>query len=510
MIRTLVFSPMLFAAYCLSCAAAEPFPESDIQWILDQYQVSEPVSLIPAEGLTGWTWHDGKAITRAKWSVQNGKLVLDYSDRTGNLPGGDLVSTKQYTNFVLDFAWIATRGANSGIKYRLKDFGAAGARINYSNTFGWLGCEYQIVDDANNDEGRNDNGKRSAGSLYSVFVPDQEKKKLNPYGELNTGRIVVVNNHVEHWLNGEKVLQYEVGSETWKEAIAKSKYSGEGARAQAVGFGENPTGFIMLQDHQHTITFEKIVIREIGEKKESLQFPESDIQWILDQYQVSEPMSLIPPDGLSCWTWTNGRKIPQQAKWSVKDGKLILDRSNNTSDLPGGDIVTDKQYTNFVLDFAWIATQRCNNGIKYRLKNFPKVESSQVSGWLGCEYQILDDFNRGEGTRDDGRWSTASLYDLFGPDKEKKKLNPHGEVNTGRIVVLDNRIEHWLNGVKVLQLEVGNDAWKSAVARSKFAREANPGEGFGENPTGFIMLTDHGNTTTFEKIVIREIGEKKN
>ena len=239
------------------------------------------------------------------------------------------------------------------------------------------------------------------------------------------------------------------------------------------------------------------------------QFPDSNIQWILDQYQVSEPVSLIPAEGLAGWTWTGGRKIPQQTKWSVQNGKLVLDQSSRTHDLPGGDLVTAKQYTNFVLDFAWIATQGCNNGIKYRLKNFPKVEDSEVYGWLGCEYQILDDFNRGEGTREDGRWSTASLYDLIGPDKEKKKLNPHDELNTGRIVVLDNHIEHWLNGVKVLQCEVGNDTWKSAVARSKFARDVKLGEGFGANPTGFIMLTDHGNTITFEKIVIREIGAKK-
>ena len=264
--RKLVFFPLLFVAFCLSSVATEQFPNSDIQWILEQYQVSEPVSLIPTEGLAGWTWHYGKEITQARWSVRDGKLILDRSDRTRGLPEGDLVTAKQYTNFILDFAWVATRGANSGIKFRLKNFGAAGAKVNYSSTFGWLGCEYQIVDDNNNAEGTNDGGKRSAGSLYSVFAADKEKKKLNPFGEANSGRIVVLDNHVEHWLNGEKVLQYEIGSEMWKDAIAKSKYSREDAKVE--GFGENPTGFIMVQDHQHAITFDKIVIREIGAKKD--------------------------------------------------------------------------------------------------------------------------------------------------------------------------------------------------------------------------------------------------
>ena len=256
---------LLLATFCFSGIAVGEFPDSDIQWILDQYQVSEPVSLIPAEGLAGWTWHSGQEITQAKWSNQGGKLFLDRSNRTHDLPGGDLVSAKQYTNFVLDFSWIATKGCNSGIKYRLKDFGADGAKVNYSKDFGWLGCEYQVLDDANNGEGNKDDGRWSTASLYSVFAPDKEKKRLNPFGQVNSGRIVVLDNHVEHWLNGEKVLQYEIGSETWKKAIGTSKYSREDAKAE--GFGENPTGFLMLQDHQNTITFEKVVIREIGQKK---------------------------------------------------------------------------------------------------------------------------------------------------------------------------------------------------------------------------------------------------
>jgi hypothetical protein len=266
MTQKITFSSMFLAAFCLSSIAAEPFPDSDIQWILDQYQVSAPVSLIPAEGLAGWTWHYGKEITQAKWSVQDGKLILDRSNRTRDLPGGDIVTAKQYGNFVLDFAWIASRGGNSGIKYRLKDFGEAGAKVNYSKDFVWLGCEYQLLDDFNNGEGNKDDGKWSAASLYSIFAPDKAKKKLNPNGEVNTGRIVVLDNHVEHWLNGEKVLQYEVGSETWTKALDRSKYRREDAKVD--GFGENPMGFIMLQDHQNTITFEKVEIREIGGKKE--------------------------------------------------------------------------------------------------------------------------------------------------------------------------------------------------------------------------------------------------
>jgi hypothetical protein len=265
MYRRIAAFLLLFAACCFSGIADERFPDSAIQWILDQYQVSLPVSLIPDEGFAGWTKHYGEAIpVPFKWTNQRGKFFLDQSDKTQDIPGGDLVSAKQYTNFVLDFAWIATKEGNSGIKYRLKDFGKDGAKVNYSEDFGWLGCEFQILDTFHSGE---EDDRDSTASLYTVFAPDKEKKKLNPFGKVNTGRIVVLNNHIEHWLNGKKVLECEVGSETWKKAIATSKFSREDAKAE--GFGENPSGFILLQDHGNTITFEKVVIREIGSKKES-------------------------------------------------------------------------------------------------------------------------------------------------------------------------------------------------------------------------------------------------
>jgi hypothetical protein len=260
--RLFVVAPF-FTVFCFSGIADERFSDGDIQWILDQHKVSEPMSLIPAEGFTGWTKHDGKAIpVPCKWTNQRGRFVLNQPDKTSDFPGEDLVTAKQYTNFILDFVWISSKGCNSGIKYRLKDFGKEGAKVNYCEDFGWLGCEFQILDTFHEDE---DGGRSATASLYTVFAPDKEKKKLNPFGEINTGRIVVLDNHIEHWLNGKKVLEFEVGSETWKKAIATSKFSREDAKAE--GFGENPSGFIMLQDHGNMITFEKVVIREIGEKK---------------------------------------------------------------------------------------------------------------------------------------------------------------------------------------------------------------------------------------------------
>ena len=261
-----VFFFLFFVMLCLLGIADERFSDSDIQWILDQYQVSEPVSLIPAEGFAGWTTHEGKE--KPRWSNQKGQLVLDRADRSRHIPEGDFLIDRQYTNFVFDFVWVATQGCNSGIKYRLKDFGEAGAKAN-NKTFSWLGNEYQILDDANHVEGNKGDGRWSTASLYYILAPDKAKKHLNPHGHANTGRIIVLDNHIEHWLNGKKVLQYEVGSEIWKNSIEQGKF------ATVEGFGENPTGFIMLQDHGDAIIFEKIVIREIVGKKKQIDLPPS-------------------------------------------------------------------------------------------------------------------------------------------------------------------------------------------------------------------------------------------
>jgi len=255
MFQKIVFPFLLFVALCLLGVADERFPDRDIQWIFDRYLVSDPVSLIPAEGLAGWTTLEGKE--KPRWSNQEGQLVLARADRSRQIPEGYLFTAKQYTSFILDFAWVTTKGGNSGIKYRLNDYGETGAKVN-NKAFSWLGTEYQILDDANHSEGSKGEGQWSAASLYSVFAPNKETKRLNPHGQSNTGRIIILGNHVEHWLNGKKVLQYEVGSEFWKESIEQSKF------VRAEGFGENSTGFIALQDHGDAIIFEKIVVREIG------------------------------------------------------------------------------------------------------------------------------------------------------------------------------------------------------------------------------------------------------
>jgi len=197
-------------------------------------------------------------------------------------------------------------------------------------------------------------------------------------------------------------------------------------------------------------------------------------------------VSLIAKDSLAGWTAPGGGE--QRGGWSVIDGILHLQGK-------GGDIVSEHQYKNFVLDFEWTIDKGGNSGIKYRYQKF------DGKGWLGLEYQILDDSETSEGQR--SKNCTASLYDIL-PPNSLKSLKPRDQINKGRIVVNGNRIEHWLNGKKVMSTVVGSDEWNEGIAASKFKGI----EGFGETPLGHIMVQDHGGAVWFSKITIREIHQK--
>lgn len=194
-------------------------------------------------------------------------------------------------------------------------------------------------------------------------------------------------------------------------------------------------------------------------------------------------VSLLHNDSFEGWTNLAGKE-PGNA-WTMHDGVLHLKGK-------GGDIKTEKEYENFILDFTWTIAKGGNSGIKYRFKKF------EGKGWLGLEYQVLDDFNTGEGKK--SKNSTATLYDIL-PTNDRKQLNPHTEQNRGRIVVHDDQIEHWLNGKKVVDVKVGSDEWKEGIANSKFKNI----EGFGENSLGFIMVQDHQCEVWFHNISIKEI-----
>lgn len=198
--------------------------------------------LFDGKTLAGWTTADGKPVTKG-WAVEEGMLVR--ANR-----GGAIFSKEEFGDFDLRFEWkIAPRG-NSGVKYRLA-FYKEGVRGHP----GWLGCEYQVFDDA----GRKTNPITSAGSLYGLVAPN-DQKKLKPTGQFNTSRIVARGTKIEHWLNGKKIVEATIGSDDWKQRIVNSKFGAVDS------FFQNPKGRIQLQDHGSRVWFRSITIRDLSEK----------------------------------------------------------------------------------------------------------------------------------------------------------------------------------------------------------------------------------------------------
>ncbi|HUF64285.1 MAG TPA: DUF1080 domain-containing protein [Verrucomicrobiales bacterium] len=190
-------------------------------------------------------------------------------------------------------------------------------------------------------------------------------------------------------------------------------------------------------------------------------------------------------EGSSLAAWTDGSGRPVSRGWAVEDG--VLHRKER-----GGDLFTAREFGDFEFEFEWKVAKASNSGVKYRVRQF------EGGSWLGPEYQVLDDAFHGDGSS--LLTSAGSMYALF-PPSEAKKLLPAGEWNVSKIVVRGTALEHWLNGELIVKADTESEAWKEAIAASKFRAV----KGFGENRRGRIMLQDHGDEVWFRQLRIREL-----
>lgn len=195
-------------------------------------------------------------------------------------------------------------------------------------------------------------------------------------------------------------------------------------------------------------------------------------------------------DGVSTNGWTTSRGQPVPAGgWEVNNGCISTVIGGK-----GGDIITVNQYSDFELSVDFNITPGCNSGVKYFFTTY------ESGGNLGCEYQIIDD-KLAEDTKQ-ANHLIGSLYDVLPPIESKKKVNPPVEWNTIRIVAKGKNVEHWLNGVKILEFTRGNKVYSDAVAKSKFSKTV---PAFGMVEKGHILLQYHGGLVSFKNIKIKLI-----
>jgi hypothetical protein len=191
----------------------------------------------------GWRGYKQQTFPTNGWVIEDGWLhCLGKSAKNG---GGDIVTVKEYQDFDLQWEWKQAPGGNSGVKYFITEDRKSAT-----------GHEYQMIDNERHADAQRADGKRATAAFYDVLKP-AVPTPTKPAGETNHSRILAKGNHVEHWLNGVKVLEYECDSDEVKAAVANSKFK------SVPGFSDHIRGHILLQDHDTEVWFRNIRIQEV-------------------------------------------------------------------------------------------------------------------------------------------------------------------------------------------------------------------------------------------------------
>lgn len=242
---------LLSFSLCIGCTSEDTpagRPSVDQDW----------VTLFDGSSLDHWTGLGRDAVPEAHWRIEDGALRKVASGDVPVAPdgqpleGGDIMTVDTFRDFEIEFEWKVAAGANSGVKYNVsEELSTAHEPRNAA-----LGFEYQILDDHVHADGAIAS-HRTAG-LYDMIAPDEDKP-MRPVGEWNHASIVFIGNHGEHWLNGERVVEFDLDTPRFDSLLTASKY------ATIDGFAEKRDGHIVLQDHGDDVWFRNIRIRRITE-----------------------------------------------------------------------------------------------------------------------------------------------------------------------------------------------------------------------------------------------------
>ncbi len=445
---------LLMATFILGC---ESEPKDTTPW--------QP--LFDGKTLEGWTILGGNA----EYHIEDGEIV---GKTVHNTPNTFLTTNKKYDDFILELDYLVDSTMNSGIQIRSASI-----------------PEYQ-------------NGRVHG---YQVEIdPSGRAWSAGIYEEAKRGWLVPLTNNerAQGAFRQNKWNHYRIEAigdtlKTWINGVPASYLIDEGA----------DSGFIGLQVHS------------IGEdQKAGTEIRWKNVQILTDSLQKYPTKISLEPvitknnlthhekeegwkllwDGETTKGWRGAKldHFPEEG-WQIENGELTVLPSGGGESQAGGDIVTDKQYDNFEFKLDFKLTEGANSGIKYYVNtDLNKGEGSAI----GLEYQLLDDARHPDAKlgNHEGSRTLASLYDLIQADTTKY-VKPIGEWNSAHIISNNNHVEHWLNGIKVLEYERSSDNYKKLVSESKYKIWPN----FGEAEKGNILLQDHGNKVTFKNIKIKQL-----
>ncbi|MGY6648776.1 3-keto-disaccharide hydrolase [Wenyingzhuangia sp. IMCC45574] len=419
-------------------------------------------NLIKENTLDGWSIKGGKSTYELKDGVIIGTTIK-------NEPNTFLTTNKHYSDFILELEYLVDDHTNSGIQIRTNSF----PEYKNGRVHG-----YQIEIDPSErawSGGIFEEAKRGWLNDLEDNVP---AKKAFKAGDWNKYRIEAIGDTIKTWING--------------------------VPAAHLVDNETASGFIGLQIHRGKAGRQirwrniRIISENVRKHAKATTIPVVAKRNHLTKEEKENGWELLW-DGKTTKGWKSAKAdhFPKQG-WKIRNGILRVLASGGAESAHGGDIVTKELYDNFELKVDFKTTPGANSGIKYYVDtNINKGPGSSI----GLEYQILDDALHPDAKKGshEGSRTVSSLYDLIQADTNKP-IKPVGEWNTVYIKSVNNHVEHWLNGVKVIEYERGSKHFKKLVAESKYKKW----KGFGLLEKGQILLQDHGDLVSFRNIKIKK------
>ncbi|MCK9342818.1 MAG: DUF1080 domain-containing protein [Massilibacteroides sp.] len=371
--------------------------------------------LFDGKTLNGWRDYSGTELTQP-WFVVDGAITVKDE---GAESDGYIVTNKQYENFELSWDWNISKGGNSGMIYHVVE--RPEFKVPYVT-----GPEYQLLDEPNF-EGKVEEWQR-LGDDYAMHLPeDFDARKINPSGQWNNSKIIFDNGHVEHWLNGEKILEFEAWTDDWFDRKGSGKWK------HAPEYGLAHKGVFCLQEDGHPAFFRNIKIKELPKK--------------------SKTVELFNGKNLNNWD-VYGTEI-----WKVEDGLMVCESG---PDKAYGYCATREYYDDFDLSVDFKQEADGNSGIFIR-SFIP--QGVKVHGWQVEVAPVNHD--------------SGGVYESYGRGwlqqipAEKENVLKQGEWNTMRVKLVGNHITTWLNGIQMVDF----DDTKIGEGQGRIALQIHDGGG---------------------------------